>query len=57
MMTMRMLTREERIWLVINMNRLRKLKLKSTKIHSHFFQLRKLAATILNNTLEVRKLI
>lgn len=56
-MTMRMLTREERIWLVINMNRLRKLKLKSTKIHSHFFQLRRLEATILDNTLEVRKLI
>lgn len=56
-MTMRMLTREERIWLVINTNRIRKLKLKSATIPSHFFQLRKLAATILDNTLEVRKLI
>ena len=53
-MTMRMLTREERTWLVINTNRIRKLKLKSGTIPSHFFQLRKLAATILDNILEVR---
>lgn len=55
-MMMRMLTRKEIIQLVINTNRTRKLRLNSATILNSF-KLRKLAATVLDNILEGRKLI